>query len=256
VTSDVRVEHLEQGGLLSIVFERPKGNVLTRATMQELEAALVEHQDDRRLRLVTLRGAGKNFSFGASVEEHRREAAPAMLATFLSLVRRIGHYPIPIAALVDGRCLGGAFELALACHAVIATPRAIFACPEIKLGVIPPVLAALGPVRLGAALAERLLLTGAELSAKDAGDFVWLVAEDDLEETALAWYRATLAPLSAYALRQGTLAIRESSGFSLLLERGIATAERIYVERVLPSLDGNEGIEAFIEKRAPRWSDA
>jgi cyclohexa-1,5-dienecarbonyl-CoA hydratase len=256
VTGEIRARLLEGESLLSLEIDRPKGNVLTLATMRALDGILAKHEGDRELRLVTLRGAGNHFSFGASVEEHKKEVAPEMLATFHALVRRIGHYPVPVAALVDGRCLGGAFELALASHAVIATPRAIFACPEIKLGVIPPVLAALGPARLGAALAERLLLTGADLSAKDAGDFVWLLAEHDLEETALAWFRATLAPLSAYSLRQATRAIRESSGLSALLQGGIATAERIYLERILPSHDGNEGIDAFIEKRSPHWRHA
>lgn len=256
MSGELRVERLEEGRLLSLVFERPKGNVLDRALMQRLDAALGEHVDDAHLRLVTIRGAGGHFSFGASVEEHQREQAPAMLEAFHALMRRIGRFPVPVAALVDGKCLGGAFELALACHLVIATPRAVFACPEIKLGVIPPVLAALGPSRLGAAASERLLLTGAELSARDAGDFVWLLAEEDLDETALAWFRATLAPLSAYALRQATRAAREGSGFYTQLDAGIAAAERLYLEHVLPSHDGNEGIAAFLEKRRPEWRDA
>ena len=252
----ISAQLLEGGTLLSLVIDRPKGNVLTRELMQELDAALAEHEGDAALRLVTLRGAGPNFSFGASVEEHQKEQAPAMLEAFHALIRRIGRYPVPVAALVDGRCLGGGFELALACHVVIATPRAVFACPEVKLGVIPPVLAALGPVRLGPALSERLLVTGAELSAADAGDFVWLFAEDDLEETALAWFRATLAPLSAFALRQATQAARDGAGFFERLDAGIARAERRYLEHILPSHDGNEGIAAFLEKRSPVWRDA
>jgi cyclohexa-1,5-dienecarbonyl-CoA hydratase len=258
MSGEVRVERLENGRVLSLVVDRPKGNVYTRSLMQRLDAALAEHESVAELQLVTIRGAGKDFSFGASVEEHVKEQAPGMLAALHALVRRIGKYPVPVAALVDGRCLGGAFEIALACHFVIATPRAVFACPEIKLGVFPPVLAAIGPLRLGAALAERMVITGGELRAGDAKDFVWLLTEEgvDLGEAALGWYRSTLAGLSAFALRQATLAARTGSGFAAQLDAGIAEAERRYLEELLPSHDGNEGISAFMEKRSPKWRDA
>jgi cyclohexa-1,5-dienecarbonyl-CoA hydratase len=258
MSDEVRVERLEDGRVLSLVFDRPKGNVFNRALMERLDAALAEHAAAPELKLVTLRGAGKDFSFGAAVEEHVKEQAPGMLTALHALVRRIGSYPVPVAALVDGRCLGGAFEIALACHFVIATPRAVFACPEIKLGVFPPVLAALGPLRLGAALAERLVMTGAEIRATEARDFVWLVTDEgqDLGEASLGWYRTHFAALSAFALRQATLAARRGSGFVAQLDAGIAEAERHYLESLLPSHDGNEGIAAFMQKRKPDWRDA
>ncbi len=79
-------------------------------------------------------------------------------------MRELAAYPVPVAALVEGRCLGGAFELALCCHLVFATPIArASAAPRSSSASFPPVLAAIGALRLPGALAERLLLTGEEL---------------------------------------------------------------------------------------------
>jgi cyclohexa-1,5-dienecarbonyl-CoA hydratase len=251
---------MEEGGtILSIVLNRPKGNVLTGDLLREVESALDAHRADRHLRLVTIRGAGGHFSFGASVEEHRRDAVADMLRTFHRVVRAVAAYPVPVAALVEGRCLGGAFELALCCHLVFAAEDARFACPEIKLGVIPPVFAVVGPRRLPGALAERLLLTGGELdatAAASAGFATPLAPNQDAHDALLAWYRTHLAPLSALALREATAAGRRASGLLDALEEPLASVERQYLDRVATSHDGNEGIEAFLARRTPRWEDA
>lgn len=250
---------LEQRTLLRLVLNRPKANILTGAMLGELGAALRAHRDDPHLRLVAIRGAGGNFSFGASIEEHRRERVRDMLQGFHGLLRELAAFPVPVAALVEGRCLGGAFELALCCHFLFATPSARFGCPEIKLGVFPPVLAAIGPLRMPAALAERLVLTGGELDA-DAARQAGLVAASfdggEPERELLEWHRAHLAPLSAFALREATAALRKGSGLLAALQGGLAAVERQYLDRVVTSRDGNEGIEAFLEKRQPQWEDA
>jgi cyclohexa-1,5-dienecarbonyl-CoA hydratase len=256
---------LENETVLSLVLNQPKANVLTTAMMAELRDVLATHRDDAGLKLVIVRGAGKNFSFGASVAEHERATAPRMLAEFHDLVRDVAGYPVPVAALVLGRCLGGAFELALACHLVFAAPSAMFGCPEIKLGVVPPVLAVIGYHRLGAPLAERLVMTGAEIGAADArlcGLIVELLpdeagGDDGLALAfALAWFRRSLAPLSAFSLREATHAARHGSGILASLGEPLIQAERRYLERLLPSHDGNEGIAAFLAKRQPAWVDA
>ncbi len=255
----IRVTRLEEGTVLRLLLDRPKGNVLTSEMMGELEAALAEHEALPALRLVLLRGAGGNFSYGASVEEHRQDQAPAMLAAFHRLIRRLAAYPVPAAALIEGQCLGGGFELALPCHFLFATPDARLGCPEIKLAVFPPVLAAIGAWRMGAAAAERTLLTGRAMSAADARRIGLLTevfeGDRDPEEALLAWYRETLRPLSAFALRQGTAALRRASGFLDRLDRALAAAEDQYVREVLPSHDGHEGIEAFLARRPPAWRD-
>lgn len=248
------------GAVLHLVLGGEKGNVLTGALLRELDAALAEHAADAHLKLVLLQGAGRHFSFGASVEEHRKDKVREMLATFHATIRRVLSYPVATAALVQGKCLGGAFELALACNFVVATDDAHFACPEISLGVLPPVLAALGPLRLGCAWTDRLVLGGGALDAH-AADSLGFVTErvpagaEPLAH-ALAWHERTLAKHSAYALRQALEATRAASGSIERVSRAIADVERLYLERVVPSADGNEGIEAFLAKRSPKWVDA
>ncbi len=252
-------ESIEDGAVLRIVLDRPKANILTTAMLQEISRVLNAHAADRHLRLVFLKGAGGNFSFGASVEEHRRDRAASMLQVFHTTVRDVARFPLPVAALVEGRCLGGAFELALCCHFLFALPGARFACPEIKLGVFPPVLAAIGSRRMPGALAERLLLTGDELDAEAASTagFATMLADNgDPEAALLEWYRRTLAPLSASALRNAVAASRRHSGLLDALADPLEAAERQYVSDVLASHDGNEGIEAFLARRAPVWTDA
>lgn len=256
---EIHAERAHDDAVLHLTFAA-KGNVLTAALMERLEAVLAEHQAEPHLKLVTLAGEGRHFSFGASVEEHRPDQAATMLARFHALIRRLGAYPIATAALVQGKCLGGAFELALACNFVLAANAAVFACPEVRLGVFPPALAVLGPSRLGAPLTERLLLGGGELTAAEAlaCGFVTEVAALDRELRTLAdeLFRRWLAPSSAFALRQGLAAIRDASGWAERLGPGLAAAERRYLEHVVPSHDGREGIEAFLAKRAPTWRDA
>ncbi len=247
----LHAERLEDGTLLRLVLDNGKGNVLETELMRALREALAAHRHEAALRLVILEGAGPHFSYGASVEEHRPTEAPQMLATFHGLIRDLAAYPVP------GRCLGGAFELVLACHFVFTAADAVFACPEIKLGVFPPVLAAIGPLRLGDALAERLLLTGEDLSAGEARQAGLVTAIFDGEPRAalLAWYRSHLRPLSAYALRVATAASRSGPGWTTALDELLRALESRYVRDVLTSHDGNEGVEAFLAHRPPDWQD-
>ena len=161
----LRAAQLVEGGtLLEIVLDQPKGNVADLAAMMaEISTALGAHDAERpTLRMVLLRGAGGHFSYGASIEEHRKEHAPALLAAFHRLIRQLAAYPVPVAALVEGQCLGGGFELDPRLPLPLRhARRPDSAVPEIKLGVFPPVLAAIGARQLGGLAAERLLLTGA-----------------------------------------------------------------------------------------------
>jgi cyclohexa-1,5-dienecarbonyl-CoA hydratase len=263
VSADYQLIHValvEDGGVLDIHLDGDKGNILSMAMMGELERALDAHRDHASLRMVMLRGSGKRFSYGASVEEHTKARVGDMLPAFHAFIRKVALFPVPIAALVEGHCLGGAFELVLACHLVFATPRARFACPEIKLGVFPPVLAVLGSERLSGGTCERLLYTGGELGAEQAERIGWLAAllsaEGDAREQLLDYYRERLAPLSGFALRQATFAMRRSGGIEALLGEPLERAERHYLDAVVGSHDGNEGIAAFLERREPKWSHA
>jgi len=254
----VHFQLLEEGSVLHALLDHPKGNVLTLAMMGDLGAALATHRDDRDLKLVLLQGAGGQLSYGNSVIEHQREQVPAMLAGFHELVRTVARYPVPVAALLEGRALGGPFELALAGHFLLGTPGLLAGAPEVRLGVFAPVLSAMGPLRLGTPLAEKLMLTGGLVSAAElqaAGALSALLDGEPLA-AALDWFRRELAPLSAFALRQATRAARASAAWRQALDEQLPAAERQYLTEVVASRDGNEGISAFLERRPPRWVNA
>jgi cyclohexa-1,5-dienecarbonyl-CoA hydratase len=254
----VNASLLEDETLLRLVLDKPKGNVLSLEMMKALSEILAAHISNPHLRMVVIRGAGSHFSFGASVEEHKKEQAPSMLAGFHAMIRQVASYPVPVAALVEGSCLGGAFELVLACHLVFAAPSANFGCPEIKLGVFPPVLGAIGAHRLGGPLAERMILTGATIdaaAAERAGFLSAMFSGGSLEEEMVEWYRKNLCSLSAFAIRQATRVARTGSGIITALGDTLDRLERQYVTEVLSSHDGNEGITAFIDRRKAVWED-
>jgi len=255
----VQATLLEDGTLLRLVMDKPKGNILSLEMMQALLKELDAQKDNTHLRAVIVRGAGKHFSFGASVEEHKKDQAPSMLAGFHEMIRKVASYPVPVIALVEGSCLGGSFELILACHMVFASPTAVFGCPEIKLGVFPPVLAAIGAQRLGGPLAERMILTGETIdvaSAEKSGLVSGIFSGESPDEELFEWYRKNLLPLSAFAIRQGVRAARIGSGLLEALQGPLDTIERQYIDEVLASQDGNEGINSFIERRKPVWKDS
>ncbi len=251
-------QSFENGTVLRILMDRPRGNVLTGEMIRELDQEISSAGNTPGLRLVVLRGNGGHFSYGTAIEEHRREQAAGLLASFHKLVRDLVACPAPVAALVEGVCFGGGFELALCCHFVFARPNATFGCPEIKLGVFAPVLAALGPLRLGSCLTDRILLTGVSLDARDACR-AGLVTEilsgiEDPESALLAWYRKHLQPLSPFALRMAVRASRTAmiEAVGAPLEK----LERLYLDHVNSSFDAQEGIEAFLSHRKPAWKDS
>ena len=256
----VKVSELDEGRVVCLTLGGSRGNIISMRVMQEMMAALEVAASNPSLRLVILRTEGRHFSFGASVEEHRKDQAAQMLSMFHKTARALAAFPVPVASIVQGKCLGGAFEVVLCSHFVFAVPGAVFSCPEISLGVLPPVLAAIGPLRLGGATTERLLLTGGEMGTEEASRLGWLTQtlclDSDPMEQVLTWYREKLAPLSAYSLRTAVAATRDAGGMTDALGQALDRAERHYVEGLIPSHDGNEGIEAFLARRSPQWKDA
>lgn len=248
-----RTEH--DGQLARIVLDRPKGNVLDRAMIAALRAQLaVLAAEPGRCKLIAFEGAGPHFSFGASVEDHRRETAAEFLTAFDAFFTELEALGIPTAALVRGQCLGGAAELAMACGTVICAPDAKLGVPEIKLGVFPPLAAALLHWRTGGARATRIILSGDSLPAAEALR-VGLADEiaDDPEAALQALFARDYAPRSCVALRHAWRAARLP--LMLRLRAALPRLEEQYLDELMAARDPNEGIAAFLEKREPRWED-
>lgn len=240
------------GAVHRITMDKPPGNVIDIALCDQLRHAIAAAAGSREGKVLVLRGAGKHFSFGASVEEHLPDKAPAMLAAVGGVVRDLIGFPYPTLAGIQGSCLGGGLELALACGLLISEESATLATPEITLGVLPPAATAI----LTGRAAEDVLLTGRSLSAEEArrlGMVNEIVAEGDLESAIEGFVEEHYIPRSALSLRLATKALRE--GRRAEIEKRLDAAERVYIEELLPTHDGVEGIRAFMEKRAPVWTN-
>lgn len=248
-------EVVEGGGVLRISIDRPKGNVLTRDLLAALRACLDAEAASPGLRLVLLEGLGGHFSFGLALPDLRPAEARATLAEQHALLRAMASFPLPIAVVVRGRCLGAGLEIALAASFVLASDQAFFAAPAVRFAHASPALEVLAPLRLGGLLAERLLLTGEELPAPVA-QLLGLVTslfreQDDAREAALGFYRERLGQLSPAALRYMTQALR--GPLRTALGAPLDVAEARYLDERVPSADAIEGIAAFLEGRSPRW---
>jgi cyclohexa-1,5-dienecarbonyl-CoA hydratase len=243
------------GAWLRLVLNDPPANVLTMRMVEELRGAVADAASMPALKLVTLEGAGEHFSYGASVPEHLPPTVHRMLPAFHGLIADLLTVPAATAAIVRGRCLGGGFELALACDFVIAAAGARLGLPEVALGVFPPAGSALLPARIGAARAARVVITGETLPVSwwtDAGLVTYSPAADAPIDDVRRWFDKHLAAKSSVAIRHAALASREALGPALATLRAL---ERQYLEGLLATHDGIEGCQAFVDRRPPAWAD-
>jgi len=240
------------GALLRLRLNRPKANICDAAMIAALHAALDANRTTAGLRGVLLDAEGPHFSFGASVEEHLAERCAQMLAGLHALVLAMVDYPAPILVAVRGQCLGGGLEIALAGGPIWARADAAFGQPEIKLGVFAPAASCLLPWRVNQSAAEDLLWSGRSIPGSEALAIGLVHAlADDPEAAALAYFDEHLAPRSAAALACAVAAAR-APRVRELRER-LAEVERLYLDRLMTTRDANEGLAAFLAKRAPNW---
>lgn len=241
-------------GLLTVFLARPPVNVLHVPMMAELQAVLDAASEDRDLRAILITGTGERvFSAGVEVADHTRERIVETMEAFHPLLARLRDHPLPIAAGLNGAALGGGCELALACDMIVAAPGARLGQPEIKLAslALPATLLLQG--RLPANLIAEMLLGGEPLAADEAhrrGLVNRIIADDDF----LAGCRAFMARFTGLSRPVVALmkkALAEARGASY--EAGMAAMERITLDELLPLEDSGEGLDAFLEKRPPRW---
>jgi cyclohexa-1,5-dienecarbonyl-CoA hydratase len=240
------------GGIGSIVLRRPPLNILDLSMLRELEAVLASAADSAPLKLLELRAEGKTFSAGVEVADHTPDKVREMIPLFDRVCTSLAEFPAPTLAVVQGHALGGGCELALACDLVIAAAGAKFAQPEIKLGVFPPMAALWLSDRIGFARAAEMLLTGEPVLADEAARMGLInraVAPDELEP-AVRRIEDGLRGSSAAALATCKRALRLGRAGA-----GLAEIERLYLQDLMASQDSAEGLAAFLEKRAPVWSD-
>ncbi|MBN2038701.1 MAG: enoyl-CoA hydratase/isomerase family protein [Spirochaetes bacterium] len=256
--SDKLVEVAERNkGVVELVIGPPPSNIVTEAVMGEVMDHLEKINNEPDNKLVILSGAGSHFSYGASVQEHTPDRVGSMLPKFHSFIDRILSSGVPVMAKVRGKCLGGGFETAMACHLIYAENTASFAVPEIILGVFPPPASALLTMMIGDSIANEIVLTGAAKSGEEL-KACGLVNEafdtaEAMEEAIDIFINKKILPLSASSLRKASQAVRY--GIVTRYREYMKVIEKLYLKDLMSTNDANEGINAFIEKRKPEWKN-
>lgn len=252
----IRVERPHRGQVARIIFSSPKGNVLDSRMMGELSSILDDIGSSPEVKAIVFEGEGEHYSFGASIEEHVREKVAGMLQKFHAIFRRLNDLGLPTLSLVRGQCLGGGMEIALFSSIVVAERSAKFGQPEIRLGVFPPIAALLLGLRIGQAKAEQICLTGRVLKADEAlemGMVDFLVEDGRGQEFLDQWLEKNILPHSASSLRLTLKACRRS--VSRLLDEELPRIESLYLDELMSTDDGNEGIASYMQKRQPAWKN-
>lgn len=254
----IKINYLYDDSIANILLDDGKGNVMDYIMMEDLQSVLDSFSEKKNIKLIVIEGVGKHFSFGASVEEHQKEFAGAMIRAFHKLFFTLRDLSIPIAAKVTGQCLGGGMELCLMCNFIFADKTAKFGQPEIILGVFPPPASILLAEKIGLAKAEELLLTGKTISADEAKSMGLLndvfADKEALNAGLNNWIETNILPKSASSLRYAVKAVRAKMNH--ILGNFLPQLESMYINQLMQTEDANEGISSFLEKRKPVWKNS
>lgn len=246
----------KRGKAATVILSRPPLNILNLMMMEDLLEALDRLAGDKGVRVVVLRsGLGGVFSAGADVKEHLPANAERLITTFEKLVSRLVSMPVPTIALVQGGCLGGGMEVAMACDFVLATEDSSFGQPEVNVGVYPPAAAAFYARLTGLRNTYLMLLTGRSFTAREAlaMGLVTQIAKEDEIGAQLETLAGSLGAKSRAVLELTKRAINQSLSKSAL--EALRGSSKEYLEELMKTEDAKEGLTAFLEKRGPSWRD-
>lgn len=255
--AEVEVTRILDGMAAVIEFGPMPANIVDRATMGAIVEALGECAADKDVKAIVLRGQGNHFSYGASVPEHMPGEFEKMIPEFHEALRAFNAPGLPpIIAAVRGRCLGGGFEVAMACDIIAVEAEAQLGCPEVMLGVFPPAGAALLPMRAPAGRAAAMLMSGRVIGGTAA--YHWGIADmeapaGELDQAVEAFIIDQFSKLSGEALRQTRRATRHP--WRAAMGETLDELEKQYLNDLMSTEDALEGLNSFNEKRAPEWKN-
>ncbi|MBI5446757.1 MAG: enoyl-CoA hydratase/isomerase family protein [Deltaproteobacteria bacterium] len=244
-------------GAAWIRIDRPPMNVLNIETIEEMNDAISAVKDqEKRIRALVIASEGeKAFSAGVDVADHTPDKVEKMLKVFHELFWRLEELEVPTVAAVRGAALGGGCELALCCDMVVVADNAKLGQPECKVGVFPTLATVILPRLIANKRAFELLISGDVIGAKEAhalGLVNQVVPLTAFEEGFQAFLRR-ITTLSGPVLRTLKRAIRKAE--VLPVREALNQVEEVYLKELMQTRDAQEGLRAFMEKRAPVWGD-
>ena len=253
-TKQARISLEIEGAVARVTLRNLPLNVIDVPMMEELAGAFAEIESRSGLTVVVIRGEGKAFSAGVDIAAHAPDRVSEMLAKFHSLVRFLLATKKLTVGVVQGLCLGGGAELAMVCDFVYTSDDAEWGFPEIKLGCFPPVACTALSALVGPKKAADLIFCGCSLTGREAAEIG--LATRSVPETHLS---CTVEKCLEQLLRlsPAALSLAKKACYvwdSMHFDKGLARAEKIYLEDLVKTEDAHEGVRAFLEKRPPKWT--
>jgi enoyl-CoA hydratase len=249
---------VETRGRVGIIkLNRPQAlNALNSRLIAELSEAVDGFEADRNIGCLVITGSEKAFAAGADIKEMAEKSyLDALYGDFTAQWSRVASTRKPVIAAVAGFALGGGCELAMQCDLIIAADNAKFGQPEIKLGVIPGIGGTQRLTRaVGKAKAMDLCLTGRMMDAQEAersGLVARVVPAASLMDEALK-AAETIASMSLPSVMLAKEAINRA--FETTLAEGNRFERRVF-HSLFATKDQKEGMAAFVEKRAPKFTN-
>ncbi|MNQ16527.1 1,4-Dihydroxy-2-naphthoyl-CoA synthase [compost metagenome] len=252
--------HTEASGIATIWLSRPeKNNAFNAQMIAELNAAFKALKEDEDIRLLIIRGQGKHFSAGADVA-WMRSCAKLDYGSNLKDARELGelmsqlyYLPFPTLAVVHGAVFGGAVGLTACCDIAIGAHDSLFSLSEVRIGLVPAVISPYVVQAIGERATRRYALSAERFNgerARELGLLAQTCAEAELEETVDRWI-ATLVQNSPQAMRV-CKALLQDVGSGAIDEK-LRERTEITIAGIRTSDEGQEGLNAFLEKRKPAW---
>ena len=237
-----------------INFNNGPLNILNIEVMEQINKTLDKFLEDNSLKVMVFDHHGKAFSAGVDIGEHMGDSVKKMLEVFHGMFKRLNHMKIPTVACVKGAAYGGGCEVAAFCDIVLASEKAKFGNQEIKVGVFPPISAVIFPSILGEKKAFELILQGEIINAEEAHRIGLVNQVFPLEsyEQNVSTFLERFNKLSTIVLQYSKKAVKIGiSNFETKLDE----VEALYLNELMATIDANEGLQAFIEKRPPQWQN-
>jgi cyclohexa-1,5-dienecarbonyl-CoA hydratase len=230
-------------------------NVLTVPMMKEMAEAIESLNGRADVKAILMQSSQAAFSAGISLEDSRPDKVFQTLDAFTRVFQAMIDISKPVIVVVNGPAIGAGSELVGFADVILATPKAKFAQPEVKLGVFPPFAAVMLPALIGPKKTYELILTGEALSAEEAlrlGFVNKLVPEADLKKHVDA-LMARISEFSGPVLEVTKRVIAGSIG--LPLKDAMKKSQDLYLNELMNLEDVQEGLRAVIEKRKPVWKN-